>query len=136
MRRVTVERTASRGGLVQHDPEREQIRAVIELFSARLLGAHVADGAHEGPGFRLVHRAARSRASTGQAEVQQLDAVSRQHDVGGLEVAMHHAAPVRVGQAHPRCEAPARSPPSIGSRPRAEPRGQRLAFHNSIAMKG
>ena len=34
----------------------------------------------------------------GQAEVEQLHAVARQHDVAGLEIPVHHAVPMRVVQ--------------------------------------
>jgi len=100
--------------LVQQHAEREQIAAVIQRLAARLLGRHVGHGpdhlAFPGqlaadrlePGVHVLDRLLlRPRAveQLGQAEVQQLDvAVAGDDDVGRLEIAVHDAVLVGVGQ--------------------------------------
>ena len=72
----------------------------VDVEARRLLGGHVGDGAHgragrRHPGDRFLGLGEHLR----QAEIDDLHvAVMRQHDVGGLEIAMHDARAVRGGQ--------------------------------------
>src|SRR6185436_11318752 len=92
-------RTSGKNGttgqhLVEHTPERPDIRGPIGFLSFGLLRRHVADGAQEVAGPR--HRHPRLRVRTGlvvvqnlrQAEVQHLGvALRRDLDVGRLQIA-------------------------------------------------
>ena len=108
-------RSHPRRHLVQHDAEREQIRARVELFAPRLLRRHVQDRAHgaararqvvflEGVGPRRngggAHRfgdAAESQRSLRQTEIQDLRRPAfHEKDVRGLDVAVHDS--LRMGR--------------------------------------
>ena len=100
--------------LVEHDAEREQIRARVELLAPRLLRRHVQDGAHRAAGARQVIVArgcatgrdgrgadrfgdvADPEGSLRQAEIQDLRRPAlHEEDVRGLDVAMHDSLRVR-----------------------------------------
>ena len=87
--------------LVEHHPEGEQVGARVGGHAPYLLGGHVAHGADERPRSREV-RPERAREAR-QAEVEHLHvARGRDEDVGRLDVAVHHAARVGVGQSPAR----------------------------------
>ncbi len=103
-RRVARERPPARGHLVEHDAQREDVRALVDRLALGLLRGHVRDGAddaslgrHGRGGRRVVARQAGRLAQLGQAEVEHLDAaVVGDHHVVGLEVAVHD--PLLVGR--------------------------------------
>ena len=113
VRRVgAAEGMASADQLVEDQPEREDIGLHAGAAGDELLRRHVCDGA----AARGVGRLGRGRRATacagwvevglvpiepsGQAEVEDLDqAAVGEHDVGGLQVAMEDAEPVRGGEA-------------------------------------
>ena len=100
---VSIERTESREHFVKEDPERELIGTVVEEPAADLLGRHVT---HRSPRARRIRRdRGWGRIGGGpnvvlrHAEVEQLRLThGGQHDVVGLDVAMHHAAGVGGGK--------------------------------------
>ena len=103
---VAGEGERARDQLVEDDAEREDVRAGVEVAPEGLLRRHVGDGAGQAasrgvlrgpaPGVRGVVGAGRI---LGQPEVQDLHATAlRDHHVRGLDVAMHHAAVVGLGQ--------------------------------------
>ena len=84
--------------LEEHHAEAVEIAAPVELAAAQLLGAHVFGRAEEHAGAGQGHA-----AHLGDAEVEHLDELvvapaRHQHHVRGLEIAMHHAAGVRLGE--------------------------------------
>jgi hypothetical protein len=90
--------------LVEHAPEREDVRAVVHALAAYLLRRHVSDGPQPSARLRgLDHRGRlrRFREAPGcdqlrDPEVEDLDvAVPGDEDVGGLEVAVDD--PLLVG---------------------------------------
>ncbi len=84
--RAALERADVRHHLVEHDAEREQIAAVIDLVGLALLGREVRDLAHDRTGLGLRVAVAR----LGDAEVEHLhDAVEADHEVRGRDIAMH-----------------------------------------------
>jgi hypothetical protein len=105
------ERAAPGDHLVEHRAEREDVGAMIQFTSARLLRRKIRDGADHQPRRGL--RAAGGESSRGnsrlragredpphEAEVQDLQpAVGGQEDVVGRQVAMDDAALVGCGQA-------------------------------------
>ena len=75
-RRLAVERQPPGDHLVEHDAERIQIGARVELAALRLLGRDVRDAAHHHPGLGDADRVFRDRAR--DAEVAELhDVVAR-----------------------------------------------------------
>jgi hypothetical protein len=84
--------------LVHHRAQRVDVRATIGRLQPPHLRCHVVWRA--GRALRLPARAVAGLLDHGgQPEVQQLgDAVLRQDGVGRLDVAVHHAAPVRRGE--------------------------------------
>ena len=125
------ERVPARHHLVEQDPEREDVRAVVAPPTPHLLGGHVA---HR-PEARALARHRRRRRllgiqalPSGQAEVQDLDPPVRgQEDVRGLEVAVRDRLRVGGGEAmghvHRGLD---RLPQRQGAL--AQPLAQRLAF--------
>lgn len=78
--------------LVEHCPERVDVCAAVQHVAAFLLGAHVAGGAAAPLGRLLVDRA-------GEPPVRDHGLTElAHHHVGGLEIAMEHAAPVCIGE--------------------------------------
>ena len=93
--------------LVEHRAEGEDVGARVGFPAFELLGRHVLEspqdgaflgqpllGGERGQAARRIRRGHRF----GETEVEELDARPGQHDVGGLQVAMHDAAPVRLVQ--------------------------------------
>ena len=115
MASAVVARERQRAGrhLVEHDAEREQVGARVELPAARLLGRHVRHRAQRRPRHRhsLAMRGLVRRRRLGpldqlrQAEVEHLGLAARRHeDVRRLDVAVDDALGVRgverVGDLH------------------------------------
>ena len=94
-----VERPPAGRHLVEHDPERVDVRPRVNRFTTHLLGCHVRERSLEPalrPRRRLVDVGGGARQLR-QAEVQYFHpALGRDDDVGGLEIAVHDAALVRL----------------------------------------
>jgi hypothetical protein len=84
--------------LVEHAGETVLIAAAVDVSApGRLLRTHVGWRADDCPGLREVLVPGR-RDRSSDAEVSHDRAVAGEHDVFGLDVAMHHSLFVRVGQ--------------------------------------
>ena len=93
---VAGERRRAGQHLVEHHAEREDVRLVRRASPQRLLRRHVLRRTEHGAGLRQLLRGAHAR----DAEVGDLhSAVVEHHDVRRLDVAVHDAARVGVGQA-------------------------------------
>ena len=111
---VALERLAAGGQQIQQRPDREQIRARVELGADRLLGRHVRELALDDPGGRFLAPVDR----LGDAEVGQLHlAFAAEQHVLGRDVAVNDAqrlavalARVHVGQARGTAPRPCRAP--------------------------
>ena len=133
-------RLVARRHLVKHRPEREDVGAGIQHFSARLLGRHVVDRADRGAGTgdgrdrRVVGRGLHD--DFGQPEVQHLDlAPARHEDVGRLEVPVHDAVAMRLLQRARNLDPPRDLPGAIDAGP--DTLGERLSvekFQDQIAL--
>ncbi len=96
---------AAREAAEEHAGEGEDVGGGADVaLAARLLGGHVAGRADHVPGVRERPLGA---GDAGDAEVEELGALGRavdEEDVARLDVAVHHAAPVRLverrGDAH------------------------------------
>jgi hypothetical protein len=89
-----LERRPAHQHLVEHDPEREDVRAAVERLALHLLRRHVLRRAEH-----LGLRAGRRR-HVGDAEVGELRGLGRgDHDVGRLHVAMDHLVALGVVEA-------------------------------------
>ena len=94
----------ARQHLIEDDAEGPDVRALVDLLAAGLLGAHVGRRAHDDPGHghrrgngrrgqHVVLPGRLARVRPRQAEIQDLDRAFRvDPHVGGLEIAMHDAA--------------------------------------------
>jgi hypothetical protein len=85
------------GHLVEHRAEAEDVGPRIQRQSTGLLRRHVPRRAHDdpGPARRRRHRITRPGRNPGQAKVDHLhEAIGPEHDVLGLDIAMHDARPV------------------------------------------
>ena len=98
-------RRLTAGHLVEQDAEREDVGRGDPPVVRRAARATCRRVSHHHPDFRVPSRRDRhvrtigGAQGLGEAEVQHLDAtVGRQHDVGGLEVAMHDAFVMRGGE--------------------------------------
>ncbi len=111
-RSISRERRASRGHFIEHQAEREQIRAGVQFFSAGLLGRHIShgsdcctgtgeqrlgDGYGGGLCWRPGNRPRRAfRHQFRQTKIHDLGLTSRDdEDIGRLDIAMDNA--FRVG---------------------------------------
>ena len=112
---------------VADDAERVDVAAPIDGFARRLLGAHEVRGAHDLP--RIGH-GARVLPAVRDAEVgHQCAARARlEQDVVRLHVAVHDAAPVRVGERPRHLAQDARRLGRREGTARANPLAQRLAL--------
>lgn len=94
-RRVALERRRAGEHLVQHAPHRVQVAPRVHRVAHRLLGAHVHRRADHQP--RLLEAPAVARVQRQRdAEVGHQRGALVQHDVLGLDVAVHQPAPVCV----------------------------------------
>ena len=122
------ERQRARRHLVQHDAEREEVGARVELLAARLLRRHVRDRADRrardsSDSFAVVRVrrrptrvGGRSADQLGQPEVEHLRLAARgDEDVGGLDVAMDDALRVRRVERVGDLRWPGRAASSSGS---------------------
>ena len=108
-RRVAAERGPARHHLVQDQAQRELIGAVIDAAPGGLLGRHVLERAQERPragpvprerlaGLEVLQQ--RRGQDLGQTEVEDLQRpIRRDHQVFRLEVSVHDAGAMRLGQA-------------------------------------
>ena len=87
--------------LKQHHAQRIKIRAPIYLLAGQLLGRHEAWCAQHQPGLGFT-----GVGNARNAEVRHFDGITIKlvHDVGRLDIAVHHILLVRVGKrlGHPR----------------------------------
>jgi hypothetical protein len=100
--RLGVERAAAVEALVEHDPERPDIRASIDVLARlHLLQRHVPGRPHHGVGPRQHARAANRRL--GDPEIEHLHqrrsvGTPGQEQVARLDVAVHDAERMRLGE--------------------------------------
>jgi len=94
-RRRAVDRGPSAEHLEQDGAHREQVRARVDRQTARLLRRHVARRAEHDARQRESGFVERGRDGARQPEVEQLDAVRRQEDVGRFQIAVQHATAVQ-----------------------------------------
>src|SRR6266508_3892703 len=106
--RVALERALARGHLVEDRAQRKLVGTEIDRLPARLLGRHVADGPHHGPGLCLLLDGRRQAGSLllrrdeelGQTEIENLDeTVLGDHDVFGLQVPVDDPRRIRLSEA-------------------------------------
>ena len=106
--RLAFERPLRRRHLVEQRSEREDIRARVGLDSLELLGGHVLESPQDcpflrqRPGLRRHSRQPLDRGYVGtrarEAEIEQLGAGLREHDVSRLEIPVDDSLPVRAAQ--------------------------------------
>jgi hypothetical protein len=101
---LAAEREPARGPFEEHDPEGEDVRAMVEGLAPELLGGHIGDRPDEtrveGGRRVVVHDdfLGDGGEDAGQAEVEDLERSRRvDHDVPGFEVAVDDAAGVGGG---------------------------------------
>jgi hypothetical protein len=94
-----VERRCPGGEFVQHAAEGVEVAALVDLGAADLFRRHVVRGAHRDAGAGEPGGEADVGAEAGDAEVADLHrAVGQPHDVRGLQVPVHDALLVAVGE--------------------------------------
>src|ERR1019366_7313187 len=121
--------------LVQNDSDSEEVAAPIDLLTEDLLRRHIGDGPDNLSGntkARGRHVSgtgpAAGRNPLGQTEVQNLYvAVSADHDVGGLEIAVNDARVVRRAQGFDHLTG--YSETLLRGRMMLQPLAQRIALH-------
>ena len=98
------ERLLPRRHLVEHAPEREDVRARVGVLPFQLLGRHVLERPEDRALLREVHLGRQGRQARllrrrrhrlRQPEVEQFHAGLRDHHVAGLQVPVHDPLPVR-----------------------------------------
>jgi hypothetical protein len=128
--RLADERRAAREHLVRHRADGVEVGAMVERrVGAGLLGRHVGRRAERHADARRLVLARRLAHRLGHAEVGDQRVPLGQHHVVGLDVAMHHAATVRMGQ---RIGDLDEQPHGLADGERAitrQPLPQRLAVH-------
>lgn len=94
-----IERRGSGGDLVEHAPEGVEVAALVDLRAADLFRRHVVRGAHSDAGAGEARGEPDVVAEPGDAEVADLHGAVRQpHDVRRLQVTVHDALLVGVGE--------------------------------------
>ncbi len=97
-RRLAGERQRAGEHLIQHDADRVEVAALVEIVALRLLRRDVGDAAHHHPRLRHAERVLGDRAR--DPEVAELDdVVFGDQDVRRLDVAVHQPLAMRVGEA-------------------------------------
>jgi hypothetical protein len=93
--RPSLEGRAAGENLVEDATRSEDVRASVNAFAANLLRRHVARRS----GDQLIERAVFALGWLSQAEIGDLDAIlCVNHDVAGLDITMHDALGVSVGE--------------------------------------
>ena len=131
---------------VEHTAEREDVGAGVHGLARDLLRRHVAGGADDaarlaaagGEGRRSGEVAAAALSELGEAEVEDLgEAVGRDHEVAGLEVAVHDPCGVGLGEPLGGLREVAEQRPQVGSL-LVDDLGERLAadhFHRDVVQR-
>jgi len=94
----------ARGQLVQHQPERKNVRRAVDSFSASLFGRHIADRSEHGANFRAARGVdPRSHGlggqQAGQPEIEHFHvSIVTHHDVLGLHVPVHDSLGMGGGE--------------------------------------
>ena len=132
---IAAKRALARNHFVQDRAEAEQIRAVVNCFSAELFRRHIAERAKDHPSFGL-DRLGRQRSIVGldrqgqfgQAEIENLHAaISCKENIVRLQIAVNDALLMRCSQAGCYLKGVFDHFAS-GDRAAAEPVAQRFAF--------
>ena len=102
---LSVERSLPREHFVEHGPEREDVASTVGRRAIQPFRRQVVQGAKNHPFPREpwvalfdVLRGRSRELHPRQTEIEQDDARPGQHDVSGLQVAVEHAAAMRLGE--------------------------------------